>query len=1052
MKHILNIEKQRSELHNVFKKIHEGNTILFLGAGASVGEKKYLSKEIIELYEEYLGKQLNENDITKFVDILSADPDFRRTHFDNEVEKLLKKLKPTESHLILARLPWREIITTNYDLLVEQAYDQIRGSSKFLHEIIPIRELKEVNYFSGNNEIKYIKLNGCISDKSKYPLAFSTDDFNNLKSFYKYVLHELKNLSYNIQFISIGYSFKDEFGRKLLDRFDSYNFRDKKWIINVDPYPNENAFHYYTSKKICIIKMSFQNFFDEYEKWETTFIEKKASKVNLTISNSHNNQISIAPHLLLKLSGTINQLNNQYRNKYIHPINFYKGEEPNYNVIIKSLDVIQYEKINKLKKEIEKNLSISQSTLIPLFFISGEFGIGKTTFALRLINELEKDKDFDLVAFEIIDLLNLNKNALIELFEKVSARNIILYCDEVEVDSTFKEIIELRRELSIEQFNESNIFFLIPIRENILEKYKQNRDINELYELRIDGTLSDNEINELLERLKEVGLIAYRDAFEKRQIFLKIKEEYKSDSFISFLSIVTDGKHQNDLIDAYYQLSKIAQQAFIYTALLHRFKLHMPVSILKNVLSIDWDEFMEKVVKIEGKGIFIQEQIDSYGTDTDLYFRTKHPLIAEKLVSIIEPNLDKQYKLYEKIVSSINPGKRNSYLVTNLLRTLKNNSIFSDAKINKLYDRIYLNLSDDPYYLLNYSINLQKRGSEFDLTKALEYLIYAEGLLPRRNHKFTHRRAVINFELAKLYYSNEKELNYTYTYLNEAKELFQIKQIYDPFSAYSYVDYIRLLFWEYENLRIETEEELQIRIKIEELFDVAFSSVTDNISWLHSLKADYSRILKKTTDSYEYKHYLDELYEDIDLRPYACILLYNYYEDQGEKDFSNERDELIEEMSLYIDNNEIVKFLFKYYGQNLHVANNRIKLFEFIRKYPFLSDYYPFRHHYYKFIAESYNHNFYAGKKELDNIKHKFFGLNPEFKQKWNNMEGEPEIFKGIIVKKDRKKYKAVKISSLQQTFRLKKGNYSNYEVGEGVNVILNFYLNGIIAEIPPSP
>ncbi|HRP91038.1 MAG TPA: hypothetical protein PKX92_13485, partial [Edaphocola sp.] len=91
MEHILDIEKQEEALNAIFLKIKESNTILFLGAGASVGEKRYLSKELIEYYESKISKKLNEPNITKWLDILSADDNFSRTHFDNFVQELLPK-------------------------------------------------------------------------------------------------------------------------------------------------------------------------------------------------------------------------------------------------------------------------------------------------------------------------------------------------------------------------------------------------------------------------------------------------------------------------------------------------------------------------------------------------------------------------------------------------------------------------------------------------------------------------------------------------------------------------------------------------------------------------------------------------------------------------------------------------------------------------------------------------------------------------------------------------------------------------------------------------
>ncbi len=148
IEHILDIVKQENELYSLFNTIFQGNSILFLGAGASIGEngRKYLSKEIIQYYEDYLGYSLSESNITRFVDILSADSSFNRNHFDSEVEKMLRKYELTEAHKVMASIPWREIITTNFDLLVEQAFDEIKNSSKSIFDIKSIRNRKEYNY------------------------------------------------------------------------------------------------------------------------------------------------------------------------------------------------------------------------------------------------------------------------------------------------------------------------------------------------------------------------------------------------------------------------------------------------------------------------------------------------------------------------------------------------------------------------------------------------------------------------------------------------------------------------------------------------------------------------------------------------------------------------------------------------------------------------------------------------------------------------------------------------------------------------------------------
>jgi hypothetical protein len=108
----------------------------------------------------------------------------------------------------------------------------------------------------------------------------------------------------------------------------------------------------------------------------------------------------------------------------------------------------------------------------------------------------------------------------------------------------------------------------------------------------------------------------------------------------------------------------------------------------------------------------------------------------------------------------------------------------------------------------------------------------------------------------------------------------------------------------------------------------------------------------------------------------------------------------------------------------------------------------PLRFNYFNFIAESYSNNYFEGKKFLNNIQTKYHNLNPEFHYEWKDQNGETTIFEAIVVKNSGEKFKAIKISSIQLTAKLIKGNYENYIIGAEVKVKLHFYLYGLMAEI----
>ncbi len=259
------------------------------------------------------------------------------------------------------------------------------------------------NYRTSADEIKYVKLNGCISDKGKYPLSFSSEDFKSLNGYNKDVLNDLRNLSDKISLISVGYSFSDDFGVELLQKFDSYNYRDKKWIINIDPYPNEKALKYYSSQRICIIKCSFLDFFNKYAFWEENIQNQPRKKISITTSK--NSQVIIPNRLSEKLRSCIRQLNENVTEKFVKDISYYQGEEPNYHIILRNVDVVKKIEIENAQRTINKVLNENHTTFLPTFFITGGFGIGKSTFTLRLIHELTKNKDLDLIAFEITDFI-----------------------------------------------------------------------------------------------------------------------------------------------------------------------------------------------------------------------------------------------------------------------------------------------------------------------------------------------------------------------------------------------------------------------------------------------------------------------------------------------------------------------------------------------------------------------------------------------------------------------------------------------------------------------
>lgn len=1041
--HILNSTIDKKELYNLFEQIASGNFILMLGAGASVTNKIYLSKQLIDYYEDGAGLNYNIDNVTKFLDVLEPTSSFNRNAFDDRVSEYLRKLEVSDHHKIIASISWKQILTTNYDLLLENAFDKVQNTSNYSNDLIPIRSLKEYNtIYEANNEVRYIKLNGCLSDKSKYPFVFSSHDFTTVKKYHRKVLQNLSNPSSKIGFLSVGYSYSDEFGYRFLEKFDENKSRERRWIFNLDPFVDEKMLPYFASKRIRIIKMSANDFFVEYKKWETeNIIVVQQLKKKKLISTSKKGGAKLPLKLQYNLQYSLNQIDNNFDGVEISRKEFYSGSEPNYSVILKNFDVVRKEKILQLTDSI---LSIDETgPIIPIAFMTGSYGTGKSTFTYRLIHELLSSNEHSTIAFEIEDFDRLRKQDIIELINKLEDDKVIFHCNLIEKDSVFKAVLNLRTTLSANQFSKS-ILFLLSIRENILEKYQKERTINNAHTFNIDGNLNSEEISQLVENLRQCGYVKFRDHSERSAIEATIRSDYDSDQYTSLLHLVSNGSHIENLRQAYYELSEDCQNAFLYTALLHRYNILMPSSLLRSLISKNWDDFIENVVNVEGKGMLIQEFRTSKDLDPDLYFRTKHPMISELIVQDILKTTDKQFGSYKKILTLANGGDKNVRIVNDLLKAIRHSDSYYENQLNSLFDIAGKSLSEEPYFLLNYATNLQYRGTETNLKKAYDLLIYAESLFERQNHMFIHRRGVIRFSQAKIEFKKEDVLTKSISYLEDAKELLRVKYLKDPFSHYSYVDLIRALIWEIKNIDLDEEDELRIHIEIQDLFEVALNTVVDGLNRIVQIQVEYSEIIKDE-DSDEYIDSLLQKYEDPRLRPYICVLLFKHFEKNEEL---TKCSELLAEMKGYLDIFEVLVFLFKKYSVDLHLVDVRMKYFELIKSNPVLKDRQTLRYHYYSYIAEAYNWNFKYAWQHLDGIKDKYNHVNPEYQRYWIDIDtNEPKVFKGRLFK-DKFNYK---FKSDDLPIRMKVEQKKSNGVlanGKDVSCRVKFLLYGISAEI----
>ncbi len=820
----------------IFPLIHQGLSILILGPDI-LNEKENLSQIFIDTYNKKFHTGFSKaKDVTEFVDVVFSNQGFSRTDFDDVVFNCLNNKSKPDLYNQISKIQWKAIITTNPDKFLGQAYDD---NKEKIQDIIHVSKRKEFKTGTLPDSLQLIKLNGDIRDRGKYPLIFSTKDFERVEKFYTEIKGYLNGLSSNVPIIAIGFHQDNDYAQKLLNRL----LLDRA-IYSVDSTISDFRLNSAKEANKYIIKTSPISFFNLYNQWLEEEDSYKVRKNKHFFVNKEDKPIHISNDIRLRLNNNVIQIGGRSRYDLIKQKEFYEGLEANYSVIENDYDVPKRKKLDEVKKSILNSLNTTDD--ISLCILTGDFGTGKSTFTLRLIKEVISENP--ILAFHVLDFGQLKVSVINELLGRSNCKKIILYTDHIEKDSSFNALFSFFKSFQADFNLDTKVIILSSIRENIFNKLNRGKVFkNVLKTININASFTWEEVESLVEKWQRVKICQYRDSKEKWDLINRIVKEYKGDTLTASYNLIDSSKHSQYIIDAYNQLSEEMKEAFIFTSLLHRFKILMPFELLKNTLGKDTKEFEEQIIRGEGFGIINHETISNVtGLNPDLYFSTRHSTIAEKLIGLKLSNQNKQSKYYDKLIKNFKNNEYYSKEAVNLLTALDKTESLSQKFIDKLFDTASIVFELNPHFTLHYAMNLQKRdrkrGGGFNNTKNLEkannVIQYVRGEIEesiyKRNHFLIHRQGVIAFNLAEFYLA-DFDINNAKNQLNAAKEYFETKKNLDPDSIYSYLDFIKLNLWILDNsdkLELDNFDITDLKNTLEILFDEANFIYEDKTSKL----------------------------------------------------------------------------------------------------------------------------------------------------------------------------------------------------------------------------
>ncbi|CNK21931.1 Uncharacterised protein [Yersinia enterocolitica] len=578
------------------EQILGGNTILFLGAGASIGssstDKKFIGFSGNQLKDaicdEFLsGKSKNKN--LSYVGALAIDlAGVAPVH--KFIEKHTKELEPTEGHNLISKFKWKAIVTTNYDFLVEKSYERNISSSQRLKRIISDKDdIQEI--IIDNNNLPFLKLHGCISklNDPELPLILSSYDYYKFRVNRTSLFTTLKEWAYSHTLVFCGYSISDENIRDLIFDVSEIKNQRPRYIL-VDPSLEEQDMTYWRSNRFDCVPLTFNDFMKELDRE----IPDSSIRLSSALPISTCSITKLIPSHNKPSEQLINYINDEL--KHIHAgistekteaKKFFKGSSDGFGWVVDEYDISRRITGTLIEDTIFESLNSSSNNLL-FYLIKGYAGSGKSVVLKRF--SWEAAISYNANVFYLCKGSILDNELIFELVDLIKDRVYIVIDNALEYGSKLRSLVlDLKKKqvpvtiVSSARTNEWNM------QSDDFESY-----VTANYDL-LD--LNNNEIRELLKKLTENKCLGYLETLPIDERFTYLQDKLKSQLLVA-LHEATEGKTFLEIISDEYDSIYPLEAKIIYldVCTLDRFDVGVRAGLLSRISGVDFNSFFKTLM------------------------------------------------------------------------------------------------------------------------------------------------------------------------------------------------------------------------------------------------------------------------------------------------------------------------------------------------------------------------------------------------------------------------------------------------------------------------
>ena len=705
---------------NLATEITNGDVVLLFGAGASIMAKKGRVKKVpsttelaVLLAERFLDAEASEAAKERYLSLdRCAEYAIAKSDLVTVQKFIAQELSgftPTEAHMTIPQLSWRGLATTNYDCLIEDAYEASKKNAR--QKVVPFHKSGQPIERCDLGAVPLLKLHGCITrpDDTEIPFILTPDQYVRHRKNRENLFRRMKDWAAESTIVFVGHSGYDSNIRLILDEICEEVKSRKKFYI-VKPGSKDYEVESWNEKNVEILNMTFDEFAESVIDLASPFqgLGNMVTQSDVIASIPATEFKSYAQGTQLFLEHEVDYVNYMQPPKKISPELFFKGGGERWQGVVYDYDAKRNLTETLLKEQVLDKLE-EKGVLVSL--VVSHAGAGKSVLLERTAVELARD--FDQPTLYLRPAGTLDSRAIVDFCNRQKCR-VFLFVDDAirnasDITKLHKAATESHVDLSIfteARLNEWNAF-----------DHRVKDLTTAEHQLRY---LAENEIRKIIAKLEQFSCLFELSDASPDERFNAFKERAGRQLLVALHEATRAGTFREIVLDEYRKITPlVAQRLYLTVCVFHRLGIPVRAGIINRLYDIPFEEFKEDFFQPLEQVVRTVDDI----RHNDRAYRARHRDIADIVFRGALSNVDDRMEFYIGAIKYLNLDfKTDDDAFQRLMSSRAVVEFFSNPKHGEEIYREAMNIApDDPnvwhqrgIYRMNCEQpNLDKAKSDF---------------------------------------------------------------------------------------------------------------------------------------------------------------------------------------------------------------------------------------------------------------------------------------------------------------------------------------------------